>query len=347
FFAVDSNSPHYNESSKAPVFYTEAWAFAHYMMHGEHATQFKNYLDALTRGSANLLEYLKVSDRDLESGFQNYVKTTIERPTRKVVKVSPEEWSMDIASISEADAQMSIAEIFLANGKLQDARRHLEVLADQKPDSTRVSYYRGILARIAGEPTARDFFVDALLDPFLGPRAAVQLVELGDKHIPAVRNLLEEAAEMRTRNSRVYLALTKIYSDDIHEIEEAVRVKQKAVPAVSLPAVSNVLQIDDHPWRPYIQGSAQHVRYQLSSDSDLQPELRTVVPPYSPADLSEQKLSGEVILDVQITETGKAGGVWLVSAMPDLFGTLATSAVREWEFEPLPVKVRIVLQFTP
>jgi TonB family protein len=85
----------------------------------------------------------------------------------------------------------------------------------------------------------------------------------------------------------------------------------------------------------------------VSSDSEFQPELRTVVPPYYPADLAEQKLSGEVILDLQITEAGKVGGVWLVSAMPDLFGTLATSAVREWEFEPLPVKVRVVLQFTP
>jgi TonB family protein len=242
---------------------------------------------------------------------------------------------------------MSIAEIFLANGKLEDARRHLEVLADQKPDSTRISYYRGILARIAGDPSAREFFVDALLDPFLGPRAAVQLVDLGDRHIPAVRNLLEEAAAMGTRNPRVYLALTKIYADDIREIQEAVRVKQKAVPDVSVPAAGNILQSDGHPWRPYVKGSAQHVRYELSSDSESQPELRTVVPPYYPAELTEQKLSGEVILDVQITEAGKAGGVWLVSATPDLFGTLATSAVRQWEFEPLPVKVRVVLQFTP
>jgi TonB family protein len=145
----------------------------------------------------------------------------------------------------------------------------------------------------------------------------------------------------------VYLALTKIYADDIHEIEEAVRVKQKAAVEVSLPATSSVSQGEGRSWRPYTQGSAQHVRYQVSSDSEFQPELRTVVPPYYPADLAEQKLSGEVILDVQVTEAGKVGGVWLVSAMPDLFGTLATSAVREWEFEPLPVKVRVVLQFTP
>jgi hypothetical protein len=82
---------------------------------------------------------------------------------------------MHVESIPDTDAQMSIAEIFLANGKLPEARHHLEILAAQAPDSTRVSYYRGILAQLAGEPGARDFFVDALLDPFLSPRAAVQL----------------------------------------------------------------------------------------------------------------------------------------------------------------------------
>ncbi len=348
FFAVDLSSPYYNESSKASVFYAQAWAFTHYMMQGEYAARFKSYLDALAKGEANLLQYLKVSNRDLEIGFQSYVKTSIEHPTRKVVKVSHEGWSMDIDPISETEAQMSIAEIFLANGKFDDARRHLESLAGQKPDSTRVSYYRGILAKIARDPAAREFFVDALLDPFLGPRAAVQLVELGDSQIPAVRNLLEEAAAMGTRNPRVYLALTKIYSDDVRDIETAVRLKQKAAAAEALlPMPAKVVEDATRAWRSYVQGSAQHVRYELSSDSELRPELRTVVPPYYPADLADQKLSGEVIVDVQITEAGKAGGVWLVSATPELFGTLATAAVRQWEFEPLPVKVRVVLQFTP
>src|SRR5262249_30581463 len=40
FFAVDTSSPYYNESSKASVYYAQAWAFMHYMMHGEHAVRF-------------------------------------------------------------------------------------------------------------------------------------------------------------------------------------------------------------------------------------------------------------------------------------------------------------------
>ena len=101
---------------------------------------------------------------------------------------------------------MSIAEIFLANGKFSEARRHLEILADRAPESTRISYYRGVLARIAGDPAARDYFVDALPDPF---RAACcgAAVSMGDIHIPAIRTMLEETAASGTRNPEVYLGV--------------------------------------------------------------------------------------------------------------------------------------------
>jgi len=33
--------------------------------------------------------------------------------------------------------------------------------------------------------------------------------------------------------------------------------------------------------------------------------------------------------------------------MPDVFGTLATAAIREWKFEPEAAKIRIVLTFLP
>src|SRR5262249_338489 len=160
--------------------------------------------------------------------------------------------------------------------------------------------------------------------------AAVQLVESGDWRIPAVKGILEEAAAMGTRNSRVYLALTTIYTNEIREMREVARLKQKAaVPEVSLPPVSPIPARPEIQSHKYVDGSADRLRYQVLSASDRQPELRTVVPPYYPADLAEQKLSGEVIVDVQVTEEGKAGGVWLVSSMPELFGTLATAAIRE------------------
>jgi hypothetical protein len=156
FLAVDSSSPYYNESAKASVFYAQAWAFMHYLMHGEHASGFKQYLAALQKGDADLLRHLNANERDLENGFQNYLRLFLQRATRNVVKASGEEWDGAIETIPDSDAQMSIAEIFLANGKFPEARRHLEILASQAPDSTRVSYYRGILARMSGDSAARE-----------------------------------------------------------------------------------------------------------------------------------------------------------------------------------------------
>src|SRR5215475_12552356 len=85
-FAVDSSS----------AYYTEAWAFVHYMLHGVHERQFKEYLEGLTKGEANLLRFLNTNERELENGFQNYVRTSIQTPTRKTAKVAPQGWSMDI-----------------------------------------------------------------------------------------------------------------------------------------------------------------------------------------------------------------------------------------------------------
>ena len=124
-FAVDTNSPYYNESLKANMFYAESWAFVHFMMHGEYADRFKRYVEALTRGDANLLDYLNVSERDLELHFLNYLKVFIHHAIRTHVKVAGEPWQMKVESIPDTETQISIAEIFLANGKLQDARSYL------------------------------------------------------------------------------------------------------------------------------------------------------------------------------------------------------------------------------
>ena len=348
FFAVDSSSPYYNESSKASVYYAQAWAFMHYLMHGEHESRFREYLKALQKADANLLQYLNVSDRDLELGFQNYLKVFMQRSTRNIVKVSGEGRDVQMESIPDTEAQMSIAEIFLANGKLPEARRHLELLASQAPNSTRVSYYRGILARITGDSAAREFFVDALLDPFLAPRAAVQLVSMGDIHIPSVRSILEEAAVMQTRNPDVYLALTKIYSEEVRQIEEAVRLKERgAAPVIPVPLLEDQRGELAPEWHPYMRGSARNLVYELLSDSSKEPRVNVVAAPYYPPELIANRVSGEVVLDVQVAFDGKVGGIWVVSATPEVFGSLAAAAVHEWEFERIPAKIRVVLKFKP
>jgi TonB family protein len=77
------------------------------------------------------------------------------------------------------------------------------------------------------------------------------------------------------------------------------------------------------------------------------PQVQMFVSPYYPVELLSEKLAGEVVMDIQVTDDGRVAGLWLVSAAPDIFANLATSAVRQWQFEPLSAKIRVVVKFTP
>ena len=69
--------------------------------------------------------------------------------------------------------------------------------------------------------------------------------------------------------------------------------------------------------------------------------------PYYPDDLRDDSVHGDVILDVQVSPEGDVIGVWLISSEPDVFGNLATGAVRDWRFDPVPSKVRVSIRFLP
>src|SRR5262245_56147711 len=233
-FAVDSNSPFYNESRKANVFYAESWAFIYYMMHGDYTDAFKRYIEASTTSEVNLLDYLKVKANELNSEFVNYLRLIGQRSRNTTVRINAQTPSMKVEMIPDAQAQISMAEIFLASGEVAQARHYFEIANTMEEELPRASYYRGVLARLAGDPAARDLFVDALSDPQLGARAAVQLVQMGEVHIPTVRSLLEQAAAAKTRMADVYLALADIYTDEMEQIEEAVRLRQR----VNTPAIA-------------------------------------------------------------------------------------------------------------
>jgi tetratricopeptide (TPR) repeat protein len=347
-FAVTSSSPYYNESRKANVFYAESWAFIYYMMHGAYADAFKSFIEASTTSQANLLDYLRVKPNELDSQFMNYLRMIAQRSSNTTLKINSQNWSMKVESIPEAQAQISMAEIFLASGEVEQARRYFEVVNTIEEEFPRASYYRGVLARLASDPAARDFFIDALSDPHLGPRAAVQLVQLGELHIPTVRTLLEQAAAANTRMADVYLALADIYTEEIQRIQEAVRLRRQAgdLPAVPIRAAAAPVEAQVA-WQSYASGVETNTAWELLASSAAGPRLESFIEPFYPPDLIAQKASGKVVMEVQVTERGEVAGVWLITADPEVFGTLATAVVREWRFEPFPSKIRVVLDFKP
>src|SRR6266704_460669 len=100
----------------------------------------------------------------------------------------------------------------------------------------------------------------------------------------------------RYRGSNLF-GLTKIYGEDVRQIEEAVRVSRKSPQPVTRPRVSAVDYAPEPPRRHYAQATADHFRYDLFSESETHPQLERFVAPYYPSELAEEKLSGEVIVD--------------------------------------------------
>ena len=97
----------------------------------------------------------------------------------------------------------------------------------------------------------------------------------------------------------------------------------------------------------YATSAGEHFKYELQSATGAGPKAQTVVPPFFPAELLNEKQAGRVVVDVQVDEIGVVAGLWLISSNPEVFSVLATEAVREWKFEPTPMKIRVVLQFVP
>jgi TonB family protein len=348
FLNVDQSSPHYNETQKANAFYAQAWAFVHFL-HNRHAAAFRQYIDALREGPADIFDYIKMTPRALQTDFENYVDWPITLARGMRVQAERERWTMTIQPIPDAEAQMSISEIFIAMGRLEAARSHLEAIDALDAEFPRAAYYRGVLARISDDrETARDSFVDALLDEQIGPRAAVSLVQIGEMDIPSVRSTLEQAASANTRMSDVYWALSEIYLEDIRRIEETVALAADSEPLPSRPIpVDTAVPPPAAEFTSYSEGMAQNIKYELFTDSALTPGLHANNPPYYPEELLADRVGGRVVVDLQVADDGAVAGLWLVSATPDVFASLATTAVRQWRFEPMAARVRVIFDFVP
>lgn len=355
-FDVDPTSPHYNEQDKANLFYSEAWALVHYLKHGPYAEQFQIYQEELRRHDVELMDFLPVTIRDLEVELAGYLRHGIH--SRSLVNF---EGDVEIAhsrteAIDRAWVDVSVGEMLLSTGRDEEAAMYLAAAAGNDAVRPRVAYSRGIMSRMVGSyQEAREHFVDALIDDDMGPLAAFHLVQMGEGRIPEVLSTLERASHERTRDPLVYLALSEIYLNELQQIRELVLLA--AGRPTSPPSAGTSLSQPSSRSEPsstataaltyYASGSDEYLEYELASDSDDGPRIRSLVRPIYPEELRRGGVAGEVTVDVQISDRGEVIGLWLISARPNIFSGLATSAVRQWQFDGRAQKVRVVIRFRP
>jgi len=106
-FQVDHNSPYYNESNKASIFYAESWAITHYLMvgdNGAHRQELSAYLGALGQGASQEAAAAKAFGDlgKLQKTLQSYVSSPSFYEFRIPAPPKTPEGAVQIRSLSES-----------------------------------------------------------------------------------------------------------------------------------------------------------------------------------------------------------------------------------------------------
>jgi TPR repeat protein len=151
--AIDRHSPHYNEQSKAGVFYAQSWAFVHFLLQGAdrvHAERLNRLANALHRGTAPA-DALAAAFDDLP-GFQaqleRYVRQRAYRYERVGLDVDAGA-ELTVRPVSDDDEAAARAGLHLALGRVADAAAVLAARAGGEAPSLRV--VQGLLAEREGK----------------------------------------------------------------------------------------------------------------------------------------------------------------------------------------------------
>lgn len=146
--AVDYKSPHYNESSKAGIFYAKSWALVHYLMLGEKGKRQEQFVQFIGRlnSELSLEENFRQSfqadfgtiEKELDGYIRRFSFPAMIYNFRKELDFSKE---VEAARLSKAEALSQLGDLLSQTGRLEEAEEYLsESLGlDDKLAATRIS----------------------------------------------------------------------------------------------------------------------------------------------------------------------------------------------------------------
>ncbi|MGA8027165.1 MAG: hypothetical protein WB992_08455 [Bryobacteraceae bacterium] len=150
-FAVDRNSPYYNESQKMSVFYAQSWALTHMLALGPaYAPRFNNFLQAVSAGQPSVVAFQTVYGKSL-GAVDADLKTYLHQKTlpESVFEINSETAAIQpkIAETSDFEIDFALATLLSAKpSTLVEANSKLVALAGQHPERPEPEESLGYLA---------------------------------------------------------------------------------------------------------------------------------------------------------------------------------------------------------
>lgn len=234
--AVDHKSPHYNESSKAGIFYAESWALVHYLMLGNNQkrqAQLSRFITQL--GTMPLEENFRSSFgatyEEIERELFNYVNR-VTYPAIKYTFTKQLEFDkeMQTAVLSEAEVKYYQANLLLRLHEFDEAEGYLQKSIELDPKLAAPQVSMGILRFQQGRRSeAVPFFERALKeDPqnYLAHIYYALALSAEGKTEKAIKSY-KEAIRLKPDSLKAYTQLAALYSSLWRE-EEALAAYNQA-----------------------------------------------------------------------------------------------------------------------
>jgi tetratricopeptide (TPR) repeat protein len=137
-FEVDRESPDYTEEHEKNIFFGQAWAFAHYLMvgdHGSHKQVLENYLKLIGQ-DATQEEATAKAFGDLKQLGDAFTRYSERLPLPDIKMPAPDtisETDMKVRKLSEAEADAYRGGFEMVSGSTQDAKSLLEEALELDP----------------------------------------------------------------------------------------------------------------------------------------------------------------------------------------------------------------------
>ncbi|HWT01005.1 MAG TPA: DUF1570 domain-containing protein [Pyrinomonadaceae bacterium] len=144
---VDDESPFYKEQAKRALFYSQSWAFVHYLLGGPRRAQLPAFLELLAQGAKTEDAFRQAFQADfaaVEDELRAYVRSGKYR-RQEIAFDRPVEADRQARArtLTEAEEQFYLGDLLLHTNRLEEAAGHLEKAAALDP---RLAVARAALA---------------------------------------------------------------------------------------------------------------------------------------------------------------------------------------------------------
>jgi tetratricopeptide (TPR) repeat protein len=141
FLRVDHRSPYFNESNKSNIFYSQAWAFVHYLLIGNNGmrrAQFQLFFDKINAGEFlenAFKDAFQIDYKQMENELKNYVSQPSFFVIESTFNHKPNTATdFRVVTISEPEVEILLADIQAYVGRLEEAANKFQKIIFDNPN---------------------------------------------------------------------------------------------------------------------------------------------------------------------------------------------------------------------